>query len=224
MRLTLKMKTTRARPTSAGRYAKRPRQMMTSPNPMVLYKRPVLEKNYVDLAANAYALNTTGSITLIATIAQGASVNQRIGKKCYLRSLQCRGNAYGLATTTATDAAYLIVYDKRPSGSLPAITDVLDSASPASMNNDNNASRFSILKRVDLTIIGSAANQFTSSSAFGADWFLNLRGLPMTFNSAGTGAIGDIDEGALYLITIGGGAGTAAAELGVTLRTRFTEM
>lgn len=182
------------------------------------------EKNYVDLASATYALDTTGSITLIATIAQGASVNQRIGKKCVLRSLQCRGNMYGNAAVTATDVAYMIVYDKRPTGSLPTIADVLVSVSPQSMNNDNNASRFSILKRVDEIIVGSAANQYTAKSAYGADWYLNLRGLPMTFNAAGTGAIGDIDEGALYLITVGGsGAGTTAGTLGVTFRTRFTE-
>lgn len=190
-----------------------------------LVRAAPMEKNYVDLANATYAMNTTGSITLIATIAQGASVNQRIGKKCVLRSLQARGSMFSNASTILTDGAALIVYDKRPTGSLPAITDILVTADATSMNNDNNASRFSILKRIDSRFAGSSANNLTVSSIQNFDWYLNLRGLPMTFNAAGTGAIGDIDEGALYLVTVGSsGAGlNIDASVNVTFRTRFTE-
>lgn len=205
-----------------GRFMRQPqvRQYVAS---QALVRAKQGEKNYVDLANANYACDTTGSVTLIATIAQGASVNQRIGKKCVLRSLQCRGIVVSGTTTTTADAAYMIVYDKRPTGALPNITDILNSATSVSMNNDNNASRFSILKRVDLVFAGSVANTLTTSSVQGADWYLNLKGKPVTFNAAGTGAIGDIDEGALYLVTVGSSAGNFAPILGATFRTRFTE-
>lgn len=184
------------------------------------------EKNYVDLAAATYECSTTGSITLLATIAQGASVNQRIGKKCYLRSLQCRGNSFNGTTSVTSDNAILIVYDKRPTGSLPAITDILNTIDSTSMNNDNNASRFKIMKREDWILIGniSSGANMNSATAKSHDWYLPLRGLPVTFNAAGTGAIGDIDEGALYLVTVGSNAtGTLATSFVAGFRTRFTE-
>lgn len=201
-------------------------------NPSVgLNRRGVASKEtgFVDLGAANYALDTTGSVTLIATVAQGASVNQRIGKKAVWKSLQFRGLMYAGATAAFNDVAFLIVYDKRPTGALPALTDILVSASSAAMNNDANSGRFRILKRVDAMIIGNltgtvATQSLTDCSAISADFYLKLRQLPVVFKAAGTGAIGDIEEGALYLVTIGNtAAGTAAAILQGQFRTRFID-
>lgn len=185
------------------------------------------ETGYVDLAAANYALDTTGSVTLIATIAQGAGVTQRVGKKIVLKSLQARGLSYNGSTATLNDVAYLIVYDKRPTGALPAVTDILVSASAAAFNNDANSGRFKILKRVDRILLGNnaaAANQ-TDLMAVSEDFFLDLKGLPTVYKAAATGAIGDIEEGALYLVTVGQvAAGTAAAILNVGFRTRFIDI
>lgn len=183
------------------------------------------EPGFVDLTAATYNCNTTGSIALIATIPQNASTNGRIGKRVSLKSLQCHGSVIGNAAVTITDIAILIVYDKRPTGTLPAITDILVSATASSFNNDNNSGRFRILKRIDKVLIGSAANQYTSSSAIDADWFLSLRSLPSVFKSAGTGAMGDIEEGALYVVTVGSsGAGTSAATANLSFRTRYVDV
>ena len=184
------------------------------------------ETGYVDLASASYACDTTGSITLLATIAQGASVEQRIGKKVMLKSLQARGDLRQGTTAVVNDVAFMIVYDKRPGGALPAITDILESVNPKAMNNDNNASRFSILKRVDKVLIGDTSSAVDTNSATACDvtFFLPINRHSI-FNAAGTGAIGDIDEGALYLVTVGGtAAGTAAATLTVAFRTRFLDM
>lgn len=181
------------------------------------------ESGYVDLASASYALDTTGSITLIATIAQGTSVNQRIGKKAMLKSIQCRGFMFQGTTATVNDVAYLIVYDRRPTGSLPVITDVLVSANSQSMNNDTNSGRFKILKRVDVQMAGNSTTPATGQEIHSEDWFLKVN-RRIIFKAAGTGAIGDIEEGALYLITVGQNvAGTAAATLSVSLRTRFVD-
>jgi len=183
------------------------------------------ETGYVDVTGGTYNLDTTGSVTLLNTVAQGASVNQRVGKKVALKSLQIRGHARNNSTATDNDVAYLIVYDKRPRGALPTMTDFFNTAASSSMNNDDNSGRFSILKRVDFTLIGSAANQYTSVSAVSSDFFLDLKGLPTVYESAGTGAIGDIEQGALYLVTIGQvAAGTAAAALTGTFRLRYFDV
>lgn len=187
--------------------------------------RSMGEPGFVDVAGAGYAMDTTGSVTLLNTIPQGAGSSERIGKRVALKSLQCRGTVYANAAVTLVDVAFMIVYDKRPTGALPAITDVLLTATPASMNNDVNSGRFRILKRVDHVLIGSAANNYTACSAFNNDWYLDLRGLPQVFKAAGTGAIADIEEGALYLITVGANAaGTTAGALSAAFRVRYYDV
>lgn len=181
------------------------------------------ETGYVDLAIANYALDTTGSVTLIATIAQGASVNQRIGKKAMYKSIQMRGLVYGGTTATINDVAYFIVYDKRPTGALPTVTDILVSASSEAFNNDANSGRFKVLKRCDHVLVGNSATPTVDNVAYEPDFYLKCR-KPVVFKAAGTGAIGDIEEGALYLVTVGNiAAGTAAAVLSAGFRVRFTE-
>ena len=57
------------------------------------------------------------------------------------------------------------------------------------------------------------------------DWWLDLKSKPVVYKAAGTGAIGDIEEGALYLVTIGQvAAGTAAAAARLAFRLRFLDV
>lgn len=178
---------------------------------------------YVDLAYAAYACDTTGSVTLIPTIAQGSTVNQRIGKKAILKSLQIRGTVYNGSTTSTSDCAVLIVYDRQPTGSLPAVTDILDSANSRSFNNDVNSDRFKIIRRWDFELIGASGTPTTGLEAMSADAFVSLN-LPIQFKAVGTGAINDIALGALYLVTVGNNAaGTSASSAGLGFRTRFMD-
>lgn len=184
-------------------------------------RRSIAESNYVDLANAAYAMDTTGTLTLLATIPQGTSVSQRVGKKVLLKSLQCRSFVTNGSAATVNNVAMLIVYDRRPTGSLPAITDVLALATVNSMNNDVNTGRFQILKREDFVLVGNSTTPATGMEMKTVDFYLPLN-KPCVFKAAGTGAIADIDEGALYLITLGSSAaGTAAATLNATFRTRY---
>lgn len=185
------------------------------------------EKGYVDLSVADYALDTTGSVTLLNTVAQGAAVTQRVGKKIVMKGLQCRGNSFNNSTATFNDVAYMIVYDKRPTGALPTVSDILVSVSPTAMNNDANAGRFSILKRFDGLMIGNlaTAGEKTDCVALSQDWWLDLKSKEVVYKAAGTGAIGDIEQGALYLVTVGANAaGTTAATLRVAFRLRFLDV
>lgn len=180
------------------------------------------ETGYVDLAQN-YDFDTTGDIFLLNTIAQGTSVNQRVGKKVMMKSLQLRGYVFNNSAALYNDCALLVVYDRRPTGSLPAITDILVSANAISLNNDNNSGRFKILKRCDFELVGApSVTTGTEASAATADFYLSLRDLPTVYKSAATGAIADIEEGALYLVTVGiNAAGTSAAAGVLNCRVRF---
>lgn len=183
------------------------------------------ETGYVDTAIASYPCDTTGSVTLIPTIAQGASVNQRVGKKVMLKNLQIRGQVQAGTAGTIADWAIAIVYDKRPTGSLPAVTDILVTANSNSFNNDANSGRFKILRRWDDVVLGASGSPSNSKTAVDFSQFVKLKGLPCVFKAAGTGAIGDIEEGALYLVTVGSqAAGTAAASAPLAFRTRFVDV
>lgn len=190
-----------------------------------LVRQAPQEVNFVDLGVGNYAMDTTGTVTLINTIPQGASQNQRIGKRCYLKSLLIRGFAFANTTGVINDVVHMIIYDKRPTGSLPAITDILTSTNSVSFMNDTNTNRFEVIRRSDNILIGSStAPMATGREALTVDQFIPLKKRPMIFAAAGTGAIGDIEEGALYLVTVGNNPpGTTAATLSVAFRTRFTE-
>lgn len=189
------------------------------------------EMGYVDVAAANYALDTTGSVTLLNAVAQGAAVTQRVGKKIAMKGLQCRGISAGNSAALINDIAYLIVYDKRPTGALPLVTDILNTAHASAMNNDANAGRFSILKRVDQILIGNSsvtgavANALVEKTAIDESWWLDLKGREVVYKAAATGAIGDIEQGALYLVTVGSNApGTSAALLSCGFRLRFLDV
>jgi len=182
------------------------------------------ETGFVDLASASYNFNTSGGgPTLIATIAQGASVNQRVGKKIMLKSIQIRGSAVAAATATTNDCALLIVYDRRPTGALPAITDILVSANSIAFNNDANSGRFKILRRMDFTLAGNPTTM-TEGFTKNLDDYIKVN-LPVEYAAAGTGAIADVSLGALYIVTVGNqAAGTAAASATLAFRTRFVDI
>lgn len=210
----------RSGPQKGPKFGKKMRTTMPSQKRIALSK----ETGYVDLAFASYALDTTGSIILIPTIAQGTAVTQRVGKKVMLKSLQCRGYMLNNAAATYNDVAFLIVYDKRPTGALPAITDILVGINASSMNNDNNSGRFQVLKRVDADLTGIPATSNGTGPGMSVDFYLPIKGKQIVYKAAATGAIADIEEGALYLVTVGiQAAGTTAAALNVGFRTRFVD-
>lgn len=182
------------------------------------------ELGHVDLAAATYACDTTGSVTLIATIAQGVTTLTRVGKKITLKSLQIRGYcASNTATTVAMGCAF-VVYDRRPTAAgLPAITDILTGASSYAFTNSDNQGRFSILWRRNFVTAGAATTPTTGLEIQDCNDFIKVN-RPCVYKGLGTGAIGDIEEGALYLVTAGNQAvGTTACNVFLGFRTVFLD-
>lgn len=221
----------RARAAVAANSAKRiPRGRTYAPITNVKYVKaamPAAKKDagYVDLANAGYNCDTTGSIALIATIAQGPAVTQRIGKKAVYKSLQIRGHVSNLSTSTTNDVAILIIYDREPQAILPAITDILVTANAASFLNDVNSDRFRVLRRITHTLSGNIATPATGNEIHDVDEYLDLKSLPVQFKAAATGAMGDLAVGALYVVTVGSSAaGTAAGAANLAFRTRFVDI
>lgn len=180
------------------------------------------ESNFVDLASASYICDTTGTITLVATIAQGASVNQRIGKKAFYKSFTIRGRWIAGTTTTTANGTVMLVYDKKPTGALPAITDIVTGINATAFNNDNNTSRFRIIRRRDEIFLGNVATPTTGKEGVCISDFISFKER-IEFESAGTGAMGDIDTGAVYLVTFGNTTTTSAPVYTVAIRTRFSD-
>lgn len=213
--------------TQAGRMRLTAQRQATRAAMSGRFQQTILNKEtgFVDLAVANYACDTTGTITLLATVPQGASVNQRVGKKAVWKSIQTKGQVSAGSTAVTPEGTAIIVYDKRPTGSLPAITDVLVTANSRSFNNDANAGRFKIVRRFDWNLIGNTTSPATGMEAFQFDEYIKMNEMPVVFKAAGTGAINDIEEGALYLITVGSAAaGTQAATLTAGFRVRFYDV
>jgi len=179
--------------------------------------------NFVDTALTAYNGNTTGSIAQLNIVPRGASQSERVGKKIMMKSLQIRGLVQSDAAATLTQSAWMIVYDRRPGGALPFVTDILNTISPNSFLNDAASARFKILYRWSNVSLGNAGALTTDSTAYNIDLYLKIKGKSRytTYANLGTGAIGDVDQGALYLVTVGAsvaGASDAVIQLGFRLR------
>lgn len=188
-------------------YKGKPRML----RPLYSKRKPLTDSKYIDLDLRVSDANTTGDIFLIPTIAQGTNVNQRVGKKIEYSSIQIRGNIIaGTAATAPGNVAFYLVYDKQPTGSLPAITDVLETASALSFLNDNNSDRFLILKKHRLMVIGDGdtTNGQNCCTAYDVDMFIKLKH-KVIYKSLGTGAIGDFNYGALYGLVVGNLSSTA---------------
>jgi len=183
-----------------------------------------LENNFVDLASASYVADTTGTIALIATIAQGAGQQQRVGKKSQYKSIQMRGFVGNNAAALYNKATVLIIYDRRPQSVLPAMADVLNTPSSLSFPNDSNTGRFKTLLRRDYDLQGAPSiTTGTADSTHNVEEYVKCN-KPVVFKQFGTGAIGDIEEGALYVVTVGNSAaGTTAAAFTLGFRVRYHE-
>lgn len=182
---------------------------------------------YIDRAFAAYNCDTTGSLELIPNaLAQGTTVTTRVGKRVEWCSLAIRGNISGNSACVTATWAVLIVFDKRPRGVLPVITDVLDTISQESFNEDNYSGRFQILRRWSGVVCGNTttAGQQTSKSAYAFEKYIKLKHRAV-YGNAGNGLIADFEQGALYILTVGNKlAGTSAVTANLGFRTRFRDI
>ena len=165
--------------------------------------------------------DTTGAVTLLNGIARGDDINQRVGRRVRLASLQASIVNY-VTPATGIDQTHrcLIVYDKQSNGVAPAITDVLVSASTVAMPNLDNRQRFVIL--YDKLMHLNAAAEPGSMVAFKISKRLSYG---VQFNSGDAGTVADIQTGGLFFITIGSiAAGGTAGTFSGRVRVRYTDM
>lgn len=185
------------------------------------------ERNFVDTTLSSLAVDTTGSVTLINVIPQGVTVNQRIGKKALLKSVQIRGSFTPNSVANINKCALMLVYDSQSNGAaIPAVTDILTAATSNVFTNNDNTHRFTILRRYDCLLqssitVGVGVSELPSAIV---EDFIKLDKEIEWNISAATGVQATIQKGALYVVTVGSNtAGTAAAIFSGNTRVRFTE-
>lgn len=182
------------------------------------FQMPVshVEKKFFDKTISSSECSTTGTITHINAITQGNDYNNMLGRQTQMKSVSVHGYVAVGATPTSAAIRLLVVYDKSPSGALPAITDILTVASMGGHVNLNNSSRFVIL----YDRFGEL--EVTDKSIQNINLYRRID-LPATQKS-NDGAIANYVTGAMYLVTVGNLAtGVTAPVANVITRIRFVD-
>jgi len=189
---------------------------------------------YVDTSLSAVAFVTTSLVQQIGVVSIGSAITQRVGAKIKWKSVQIRGKVYPNADASIpTLGSFLIVYDRYPKGdAVPTAAQILASASATALLQDSNRTRFVIVRRLDF-VTGpyavSATRPSVADSIIFVDEYVKLRGLQATYigsdAGAGSGGMGDIRTGALYVLPIGdtdGANGHCTCDFNI--RVRFADV
>lgn len=185
-------------------------------------KRSMPEKKNVDalITTGFAAAATTGTITLLNGIDDGATATTRVGRKVDMSSLQFIFKCNMATTTTgAAPLRCVVVYDKQTNGVLPAITDIFAQDSITAPMNLANSKRFIVISDKIYNGIGTAGPQSLIDKQY---YRINL---PVEFNDNSTATITSINTGSIYLIQWqDGGLLTTMPVNTFFSRIRFTDM
>lgn len=162
------------------------------------------EKKNFDTTAVIATFGTLAApvaVTLINGINVGSTANAAIGRQVRMRSVHVRlqANAVVGATSCAT-CRLLCVYDKQPNGALGTLASIFTAVADntcASMNL-GYSDRYSVLFDEKFTI----GKTGTDNDAYLVDRYVKVNLVSKAITNAFTGAIGGIQEGAIYLIPI----------------------
>lgn len=162
---------------------------------------------------------TTGVVSPLNLVPLGDDSNTRDGRKIRIKSIQITG--YGASADTKGAPRIMVVYDKQTNGSLPAITDILESNNWASYHNLNFRNRFKVLydnigglKRGTNPLMvvppGTPSAQFI--------WHDYIKCDLETIFSAAPAGIQMIESGALFFIYLGTGLTSLVGDFKTRIR------
>ncbi len=189
---------------------------------------PSSEVKYHDFATIDASISQAGSIwPSINLIAQGTDEDERIGRKCTIRSIGWRFNFRLTEQTDVTrgdETLRIILYlDKQCNGAAATALEILSADDYQSFNNLTNSSRFRKLmdRTISMNIQAQSGDGTTSDQApFGMDGsFYKKCNIPLEFSST-TGAITEIRSNNVGILLISRRGAVAALD-GI-IRVRFT--
>jgi len=186
------------------------------------------ELKYVDTANASYACDTTGSVTCLNLLAVGDDNTTRDGRQVTIKSVQLKGILRpqdGVVSNTL--ARVMLIWDNanNSAAAVPAITDILVASNSKTFVNINNSQRFTVL--VDQIYacgqIDTTAGQAIAGSLTAQPVAIYKKMNAVTQFSGTTATIGSIQNGALYLVTLGDQGVNDAYNLSCAVRVRFTD-
>lgn len=202
-------------------------------NPFV--RRADVEKKFFDTTIVDATTGTTAEISASQNlIAQGSTESNRIGRKCIIKNIMCKGQVtLSVQDDTAVPVApikfrAMLVLDRQANGAVPTSSnDILETnTSINSFLNLANSRRFKILYQLVETLLPSAG----SGTGVTGDWAGDLKpfefykkvNIPLEFDST-TGAITEIKSNNLIWVYYRNDASGTVTFNSVT-RLRFTDI
>lgn len=139
---------------------------------------------------------------LLNATALGSGIDQRTGRRIKMTSLQLTYQIYpGASQTTDQDIMLFVVYDRQANAAEPTVANVYanlaGATSPVSPRNLAYMDRFKVIYHKIYRIKATDDKTTITRSKY---FRLNL---PVVYNGATTGDIGDISAGSLLLMGIG---------------------
>lgn len=158
---------------------------------------------FVDEFQTLYPDNDPTNLFLIATVGQGSSTQERVGRKITWKGMDIR-----MVWKGATDSGVpfdrvrcAIVYDTQPGGSLPSVTDIYETMNIWSHRKESGFERFRVLKEFRITTIGNSDDVSSPPPNYAGQKRKYLKINKEARYAGGTsGDIGDISKGALYFV------------------------
>ncbi len=152
--------------------------------------------------------DTTGLLTLLNGCSPGTAIDQRIGRRIHLKSINVRAlSVVGAASGVDQVHRVVIFVDHQANGSVPAVLDVLASSSVYSQYNPSYTARFDVL--LDKTVYLNATAEPGSGQVW--QWRKGLGAYETRFNSGTAGTVADITTNSLYILTLGSVAAGATS-------------
>lgn len=160
------------------------------------------EEKRIDVSTS-YAVSSAGTVTLLNGIARGTDNTGRLGRVVYMVDVRLR---LSMLNAAANDTLrHIVLYDAQANGTAPAVTDVLQAASPLSDYNLDNVGRFEVLYD-ELYAVRTVYNPLdVLDIALPVPW-------EVVFNAGNAGTVADIITGALYLVSVGSQAVNTTTE------------
>lgn len=143
----------------------------------------------------------TGQLTLVP---QGTGEDERIGRKCTIKSIRLRmavNFTPGVAATASTNLFLYLVLDKQANGAAVVATDVLTATQFwKALPNMSNSRRFTILKQWSWSMNPTAGVTAAYNNHHKYVEYYKKCDLPIEFSGV-TGAISEIRSNNLFLLT-----------------------
>lgn len=179
------------------------------------YRPNPIEKKCLDISGTM-TLDLNGEVDLLFNPIIGADMDNRVGRKTTLKSIQIRAKVAplqaqvlptGAGNFPASIVRLVLVWDSQPNGVLATASDILRVNNPLANLNINNRDRFKVLWDKNFTFdpFSNAPTtfQYTGcgkvSTVFKKYKKVNLE----TIFSTSLGTIADIRSGALLLLGLG---------------------